>query len=302
MTSLTTLKKEDPIMPAGFDHKATFPLPASPERAFRALVEPAQLTRWFAETASVEPKLGGAFTFGGRGSIGSGGSIIAFEAGRELAFRWTLHDVPTEARLRVVAGDKPESSKLEIEHRVMGVLRARDAKHFVDDLWRHYHGNLREHLEGGANVVLPDLASDRPEVRLAIEIDAKPAKVFRALLEPELMNKWLFGAARVDVARREYSYGWSYEHEGRKVAGGPTRIVEIVENEKLVTDWPDWRGDPDKPNTRVTWLLEALDGGERTRVTLVHDGFEQAIDRSDYQQGWAGFADGLRAVAEALPD
>src|SRR5512140_2633503 len=96
--------------PPGFAHQATFPLPASPERAFRALVEPAQLMRWFAETVSLEPRLGGAFTFGGRGSIGSGGPVIAFDAGRELAFRWTRHDVPTGARLRVVAGDAPDSS------------------------------------------------------------------------------------------------------------------------------------------------------------------------------------------------
>jgi uncharacterized protein YndB with AHSA1/START domain len=90
--------------------------------------------------------------------------------------------------------------------------------------------------------------------------------------------------------------------EGRQVAGGPTQIIELVDNEKLVTDWPDWRGDPDKPKTRVTWLLEALDGGKRTRVTIVRDRFEHPVDRSDYQQGWGFFADGLRNVAEAMPD
>jgi uncharacterized protein YndB with AHSA1/START domain len=299
MMSLTQ-QKEDLIMPPGFDHKATFPLPASPERAFRALVEPAQLIRWFAETVSIEPKVGGAFTFGGRGSLGSGGAITALEA-REIAFRWTIHDVPTEVRLRVLDGDGPDSSKLEIEHRVMGTLRARNPKHFIDDMWRHYHGNLRDHLRE-TPTVLPDLESEHPEVRVSIEIAAKPAKVFRALLEPELMNKWLFGAARVDLAKREISYGWSYENEGRKVAGGPTRIIELVDNEKLVTDWPDWRGVPDKPSTRVTWLLEPLDGGKRTRVTLVHDGFEYAVDRGDYQQGWAGFARKLAKVVEQLAD
>jgi uncharacterized protein YndB with AHSA1/START domain len=286
----------------GLEHKATFPLPASPEHAFRALVEPAQLARWFAETVSIEPEVGGAFTFAGRGSIGSGGAIITFAAeARELAWRWTLHDVPTEARLRVVAGDKPDESKLEIEHNVMGTLRARNPKHFIDDMWRHYHGNLRDHLRE-VTTVLPDLEGEHPEVRVSIEIAARPAKVFRALLEPELMNKWLFGAARVDLGKREISYGWNYENEGRKVAGGPTRIIELVENEKLVTDWPDWRGVPDKPSTRVTWLLEPLDGGKRTRVTLVHDGFEYPVDRGDYQQGWAGFARKLCKVVEQLPE
>ncbi|MEZ4399210.1 MAG: SRPBCC family protein [Kofleriaceae bacterium] len=289
-------------MAPGFDHTATFALPVPPAQAFRALIEPAQLTRWFAAEVVVDPRVGGAFTFSGRGAIGSGGVITALDDGRELGFQWTLDDVPTEVNLRVLAGDDDGTSTLEVEHRVRGALPTRAPRHFVDDLWRHYHGNLAEHLRGGANVVLPDLVGDRPEVRLSIEIDARPAKVFRALLEPALMAKWLGGVARVDLATGAYSYGWSYPYEGREVAGGPTRILELVENEKLVTDWPDWRGDPAKPATRVTWLLEPLAGGTRTRVTIIHDGFEHPIDRSDYQQGWGYFASGLRKVAEAVGD
>jgi uncharacterized protein YndB with AHSA1/START domain len=287
-----------------FDHHATFQLPVSRERAFRALVEPAQLARWFAEHVRIEPRVGGAFTFHGRGVLGGdrAQTITAFEPGSLLAFRWTIHDVATEVRWRIGEGkdNDPSTSTLEIAHHVGGALPVRKPKHFIDDLWRYLAGNLAEHLGDGANVVLADLASDRPEIRLSIEIDAKPAKVFRALLEPELMNRWLYGAARVDVARREYSYGWSYDIEGKKVAGGPTRILELVENEKLVTDWPDWRGDPDKPPTRVTWLLEPLAGGARTKVTIVHAGFEHAVDRSDYQQGWSGFAENLAKVTAEL--
>ena len=282
-----------------FEHKASFPLPVSREQAFRALVEPAQLSAWLAEHVRIEPRVGGTFAFHGRGVLGDDRSqtITAIEPGRLLAFRWTIHDVPTEVTWRIGEGKDAGSSTLEVVHHVRGTLPVRKAKHLIDDLWRYHHGNLSEHLGGGRNVVLPDLASERPEVRLSIEIDAKPAKVFRALLEPELMKRWLGGTPKVDVARREYAYGWSYDIEDRKVAGGPTRILELVENEKLVTDWPDWRGDPDKPDTRVTWLLEPLAGGTRTRVTIVHDGFERAIDRSDYQQGWTYFANGLAKVA-----
>lgn len=111
------------------------------------------------------------------------------------------------------------------------------------------------------------------------------------------MNRWLGGAAKVDVEKREISYGWRYEHEGRSVEGGPTRILELVENQRLVTDWPDWRGDPEKPSTRVIWDLQPLSDGARTRLTIVHDGFEQPVDRSDYQQGWSAFTGELAKVA-----
>lgn len=190
---------------------------------------------------------------------------------------------------------------MEVRHAVHGALPFRKPKDVVSDLWRIHAGNLTEHLRRRAGgVVLPDFTSAAPEVRASIEVAAPPTRVFRALMVPELMNQWLFdAAARVDVTRGEYSYGWSYEVDGRKVAGGPTRILELVEDQRLVTDWPDWRGDPDKPSTRVTWLLETLADGRHTRVTLIHAGFEHPVDRSDYQQGWAEFLVMLAQVAQA---
>jgi len=287
-----------------FEHRASFPLPASPQRVFRALVEPGELSRWFAEHVRVEPHVGGAFEFHGKATLGAPSAreanqqITAIAPGVSLAFQWAIHGVDTDVRWSIVAGERDDASKLEVVHVVRGALPFARPRHVIDDLWRMCVGNLMEHLSAGTNVVLPDFTSDRPEVRLSIEIQAPPARVFRALLDPALMNRWLGGAARVDRERREYSYGWRYDIEGRSVDGGPTRILEIVENERLVTDWPDWRGEPDQPNTRVTWLLEPLHDGAGTRLTIVHDGFASPVDRSDYQQGWAGFADQLRKLFE----
>jgi hypothetical protein len=59
-------------------------------------------------------------------------------------------------------------------------------------------------------------------------------------------------------------------------------------DEKLVIDWPDWRGDDGVPVQRVTYLLAPERNG--TRVTLVHDGFVRAADVSDYPMGWLAFA------------
>lgn len=286
-----------------FDHRASFPLPSPPDRAFRALVEPGELVRWFAEHASVELQVGGSFAFSGRATLGTPGprearqTIVALEPGRLLAFRWPIHGIDTEVRWTIAP--REAASTLDVVHAIRGPLPFGNPRHLIDDLWRLHAGNLAEHLRGGANVVLPDFSNPRPEVRLSIEIAAPPGKVFRALLEPALMNRWLGGAARVDLDRGEYSYGWRYPVNGKQVDGGPTRILELVENRKLVTDWPDWRGDPAQPATRVSWLLEPLGDGKRTRLTIVHDGFTHAADRSDYQQGWGEFAAQLRTVVES---
>ena len=290
-------------MTQAFEHTTTVTLPAAPARTFQALIDPEQLRRWLAPHAEVEAVAGGAYRVWGPSILGAPRepdprqTITAIEPGARLAFRWPLHGVDTDVTLALSPGDSPDETKLAIAHAVHGELPYRRPRHVIDDLWRMHTGNLGDHLRGRA-VELPDLDSRSPEVRVSIEIAAPPAKVFRALTVPELMYRWLWTTlARVDLAAGEISYGWSYEIEGRQVAGGPTRILELVENQRLVTDWPDWRMAPDKPSTTVTWILDPLDGGQRTRVTLIHAGFELAVDASDYPQGWAGFLDGLAKVA-----
>lgn len=81
--------------------------------------------------------------------------------------------------------------------------------------------------------------------------------------------------------------------------GGPTKILEMVPNERLVTDWLDWRGDTTRPATRITWLLE--DARDATRVTLIHDGFSRVVDQSDYPFGWTWFLDRLKEATEGRP-
>jgi uncharacterized protein YndB with AHSA1/START domain len=104
-------------------------------------------------------------------------------------------------------------------------------------------------------------------------------------------------AAHVEPrAGGRYTYGWQYKVDERDVASGPTRILDLVPNERLVTDWPDWRGDPAKPATRVAWLLEPAGG--KTRVTLVHGRFPRPVDISDYSFGWASFLEALKGIAE----
>ena len=100
---------------------------------------------------------------------------------------------------------------------------------------------------------------------------------------------------------REARPNWAYQVDGRDVIGGPTTILDYVENERLVTDWADWRGDPSKPPTRVSWQLEVL-GANRTKVTIVHGGFPRIADFSDYPFGWAWFAAELKREVEAHSD
>jgi uncharacterized protein YndB with AHSA1/START domain len=291
---------------AGWTHRHTCTLPASPARVFAALTMRQELCRWFAEDVAVDLRDGGAFAFWGRYTYGVPSAadarqrITRVEPDRLLAFRWQFDGVGSEVTVTLGRGDGDRGdreARLMLEHRFD---EKRDDSHFgdvVDDLWRLTIGNLGAHLRGGEGIVLPDYSDPSPEIRLSIVIDAPPERVFKALLDPAALNEWMAKAAEVEprIGGR-YSYGWTYRHGSREVNGGPTRILDLVPNERLVTDWPDWRGDPTKPPTRVAWLLEPV--GEKTRVTVVHGDFPRTVDISDYPFGWSKFLTRLKELIE----
>ncbi len=287
-------------------------VPAAPEQVFTAFMDPTRLRQWFAEHVAIEPREGGAYRFWGRHTYGVPGSaqanqrITRLKSPSLLVFSWPFEEIASEVSILLAPAPADSGSgargdgtatQLTLRHEFSSLPSTPRPQALVDDLWRLTLGNLDAHLRGGAGITLPDFTDPRPEVRASIFIDAPREQVFKALIEPEQLNKWMASAASVEprVGGR-YSYGWKYPVDGREVAGGPTRILEMVPNEKLVTDWPDWRGDSTVPQTTVTWLLESV--GTGTRVTVIHGGFERTTDISDYPFGWSSFLGMLKNVAE----
>jgi uncharacterized protein YndB with AHSA1/START domain len=294
---------------APWTHEYAWVVSGSPERVFSALTDPAQLRQWFAEHVEIEPRAGGALRFWGRHTYGApdrplvASTIRRFEPGAALAFEWALEGIPGEATIELKPDEKTADgsrTSIAVRHTFERHLPIAYGTEMVDDLWRLTLGNLDAHLRGGSGTVLPDFTEATAEVRLSIVIDAPRARVFRALVDPDALNRWIATAATVEPRTGgAYSFAWKYEHKGRPVESGPTTILDLIENERLVIDWTDWRGDATRPPTRVAWLLQ--DEGTGTRVTLVHSGFSRVVDQSDYPFGWVWFLDRLREEAEGRP-
>jgi uncharacterized protein YndB with AHSA1/START domain len=285
-----------------FTHTHTWTLSSTPDKVFRALTNPAELTQWFAEHAQIEPRVGGVYRFWGRHTIGTPPheearqTISRLEPNSVLAFSWPINDVDTDVTITLAPDEK--GTALTITHSVSGDLGMPRQRELIDDHWRLVVGNLSKYL-AGKSVAMPDYFDPAPEVRLTMTLDASPSAVFRALVEPERINRW-FGTKSSVVEPRvggRYQLNWSSNVDGKDVDEGPTKILEFVPDEKLVLDWPDWRGDTSVTGQTITFLL-APDGKGGTMLTFVHAGFGRTTDVSDYGFGWPGFMEQLKAEAE----
>lgn len=285
-------------------YQHNFKLPATPEQTWKAWTDPKQLTSWFAERVDLSVKPGGRFRFWGKHTLGSPNEkeatqlVTRVEPGKLLAFTWRFYQTDTEVSLGFEPGEK--GTTLRLTHWVDGDLGVTRSKELIEDLWGLSCGNLSKYLEGGAGIMLPDYADPKPEVRMVLSITAPPETVFRALLEPEAIQKW-FGTREAIVEPRvggRYELQWKYQVDGRDVTGGPTRILELEPNRKLTLDWPDWRGDKSVTGQRITFSLEPEGSG--TRLTFVHSGFGRTTDIGDYPFGWAGYMDELVRAAEEI--
>lgn len=289
------------------DHTFTETLPAPRERVFRALTDETELSCWFAQHVEVEPRAGGAFRFWGRytyctpARASAQQKVVRIEPPAMLVFSWPVEGYESEVTLELSDAPTEETGTpgtvLKGRHHFPVAPAVPRPLDLVDDLWRMAVSNLRAHLTGAA-ICRADFSDPLPHVRQSVLIDLPRDRVYDALLDPADLNEWIATNAVVEphVGGR-YGYGWRYTVRGREVEGGPTKILELVEDTKLVTDWPDWRGNADRPPQRVTWLLESI--GPRTRVILIHEPFERTADLSDYPQGWAHFLGRLKAHLES---
>lgn len=293
-----------------YNYEYQLPLPLEADRAtvFESLCDAGKLGAWFAEHAEVEPKVGGAFRFWGRHTFGVPGreqatqQIVRLEPPELLAFSWRLLDRDSEVTwsLSEEQNDTGAVTRLTVKHEFQGLPDIGRAEALIDDLWRIHTGNLLFHIKGKTDMFRPDFSDPNPEVRCEIIIEAPPEKVFAALITPEHIKKWFSVPSAIvePYVGGKYGFGLSYELDGQVIEPPPMTILEFVDNEKLVTSWPDWRGDPQVPDQQISWLLEDLDG--KTRLTLLHSGFVRPVDVSDYPFGWQHFLESIRDVAEAI--
>jgi len=126
-------------------------------------------------------------------------------------------------------------------------------------------------------------------VLATVEIGATPERVFEALTRAEDVLRW-WGEPpnKMSVWEADVRVGGKWRAEGTMKDGKPYvaegEYTEVEAPHRLALTWrPDW----DAPHeTRVTYMLEAIEGG--TRLTLRHQGFAGRVAACrNHTSGWA---------------
>jgi uncharacterized protein YndB with AHSA1/START domain len=130
------------------------------------------------------------------------------------------------------------------------------------------------------------------------EIDAPPEKVWRALTDPRLIKKYMFGSE----VRTDWKPGspitWQGEFEGRKYMD-KGEIITVEPGRRLeITHFSPLTGQEDRPENyhRVSYELQQTDGG--TSLRLTQDNSSSAEEAEHSAATWQMMLDGLKKVAE----
>ncbi|HEY3765180.1 MAG TPA: SRPBCC family protein [Gaiellales bacterium] len=255
---------------------------AAPATVFAALTEPAAMRVWLADAADVDLEAGRYEFFGPTvpGNERARQRLLSAD-GRLLRFVWRLDGLDTDVRIAL----EPDGDACTLTLTHAGVRPRDGAEPSVRDWWHLTLDNLASFAEGRGLAPRVDLT--RPpgtSVGGAVEIDAPPAHVWRSLIEPAQLDRWI--AERATVEPRVggvYDFGWDH---------GPMRILALEPERRLAYSWRR----PGDPDTVVTWELEG--SGGRTRLTLVHSGFTDARSAGGYNVGWGAFLASFKRMQE----
>lgn len=122
-------------------------------------------------------------------------------------------------------------------------------------------------------------------------VDVRPEQVFAYFTDSAKWTAWQGTEAEIELVP---GGTWRVNVTGEGFASG--RVVEVVQNRRVVFTW-GWEQGPPVPPGSTTVTIELEPDGEGTVIRLVHSGLPP--DQIDIHRfGWQHYARRLAAVTE----
>jgi uncharacterized protein YndB with AHSA1/START domain len=267
-----------------FDLRLRAVVPAPVKVVYEALTDPAALRVWLAEHAEVD--LPGRYEFWGRFTPDGAEphQRVLHVDERTIRFAWTVDGVETTSQFELAEdedGTLVTLSQTDLPRFEEVLADAAGARGALHTFWSLAIANLADFLAGREPTPKCDFTS--AELHTSVVIDAAPDEVFDSMIRPELFRQW-FGA-NVDI---EPYVGGRFAMGGFELDPGGAKFVEFEPGRKATLRFAD--------NETTSWELEGSDS--KTRLTVVHSGFDPANPPYPGWAGWLGGIAGLRRFHE----
>lgn len=135
--------------------------------------------------------------------------------------------------------------------------------------------------------------------RAEAEIHAPRSKVWRALTDPDQIQKYMFGSKVATDWKPGSRITWTGEYEGKKYED-KGEILEVERERRLeLTHFSPLSGEEDAPENYHTLVYELEENDGTTHVLLSQDN-NRSEEAAEHSRGnWEKMLSGLKEVVEA---
>jgi len=134
--------------------------------------------------------------------------------------------------------------------------------------------------------------------KASIAINASRQAVWQALMSPDAIKEYMFGA-RVDSDWREGSpISWKGEWQGKSCEDKGTILQVRPERRLQYSHYSPLSGLPDTPEHYHTVTIELAGNGTETEVMLAQDHNATEAARMHSEKNWKMMLDGLKKFVE----
>ena len=131
-----------------------------------------------------------------------------------------------------------------------------------------------------------------------IVIDAPPERIWKALVTPETIKRYMFGTTVASEWKEGSRITWKGEWKGKPYEDHGTIVRFDPSRTFAYTHFSPMSGLPDKPENYHTVTIELKAHDHHTHVTLHQDNTPTEEARAEYEKNWSAMLEALKKIVE----
>jgi uncharacterized protein YndB with AHSA1/START domain len=129
-------------------------------------------------------------------------------------------------------------------------------------------------------------------------VDAPPARVWDALVTPEMIRRYMFGTTVVSEWKQGATIRWKGEWNGKPYEDRGVILAFEPGRRLRYTHYSPASGLPDTSDNHHTVTIELSEHAGITRVSLAQDNNPTETARDHSEKNWSMMLDGLKRLLE----